>query len=214
MSFKKGHLCPVCGKQLSNRAAKTCVLHQPPRSDVTRQKHRDAMRKRREQYGCINSPETREKLRLANLGKKATPETRLKLRISHLGNKTGYQKGHKTNVGRVHSEDFRRNMSLAQRGKKEKVSVGSNHWNWQGGKTNKNTAIRNSFEYKVWRKVVFLRDDFTCQNCGDRGGVLHVDHIKPFASYPDLRLTIENGRTLCVDCHKQTETYLNKKATL
>lgn len=58
--------------------------------------------------------------------------------------------------------------------------------------------------YKEWRKAVFTRDDFTCINCGKRGGWLEADHIKPWAWYIDLRYVVDNGRTLCKNCHKQT----------
>jgi len=34
--------------------------------------------------------------------------------------------------------------------------------------------------------------------------------IKPFAYFPELRLVIANGRTLCIPCHKKTDTYLSK----
>lgn len=88
---------------------------------------------------------------------------------------------------------------------------GEKHWNWKGGKSSVNNKIRSSLEYKQWREAVFARDDWTCQFCGKRGGqTLHADHIKPFAYYPELRLELSNGRTLCVPCHKTTDTYGNK----
>ena len=34
-----------------------------------------------------------------------------------------------------------------------------------------------------------------------------ADHVKPWALYPELRYDLDNGRTLCVPCHKKTETY-------
>lgn len=76
-----------------------------------------------------------------------------------------------------------------------------------GWVTSRNNIIRNSAEYKQWRKAVFERDNYTCQHCGARGVELNADHIKQFAYYPDLRLDIGNGRTLCVPCHKATDTY-------
>ena len=85
------------------------------------------------------------------------------------------------------------------------------HWNWQGGITEINAQIRQSFEYKLWRKAVFERDNYTCIWCGDnKGGNLEADHIKPFAYYPELRFAIDNGRTLCENCHKTTDTYGRK----
>lgn len=78
---------------------------------------------------------------------------------------------------------------------------------WKGGITPMNAAIRNSLEYEDWRKAVFERDNYTCQICYQVGGYLHVDHIKPFALFPELRFELSNGRTLCVSCHRKTETY-------
>lgn len=79
--------------------------------------------------------------------------------------------------------------------------------------------IRKSLEYRLWRKAVFERDDYTCVNCGARNGegvtvVLQADHIKPFHSHPELRLAIDNGRTLCLGCHKKTPSYGRRKAVL
>jgi 5-methylcytosine-specific restriction endonuclease McrA len=37
--------------------------------------------------------------------------------------------------------------------------------------------------------------------------VLQADHIKPFAHHPELRFDVNNGRTLCVPCHRKTDTY-------
>ena len=62
---------------------------------------------------------------------------------------------------------------------------------------------RRSAEYSEWRQRVFLRDNFTCQNCGDRGGKLNAHHIKSYAKYPQLRYSVQNGITLCEACHRE-----------
>ena len=67
--------------------------------------------------------------------------------------------------------------------------------------------IKQSFEYRYWRKSVFERDDYTCQTCSIRGGELQADHVKPQSIFPELRFDISNGRTLCKPCHMKTETW-------
>lgn len=65
-------------------------------------------------------------------------------------------------------------------------------------------ALRHDKLYKEWRTAVFSRDDFTCQMCGVRGHKMNAHHIKPFAKYPDERLNVMNGVTLCAECHRET----------
>lgn len=78
---------------------------------------------------------------------------------------------------------------------------------WKGGVSKENYRLRRIAKYRNWRKKVFERDNFTCQKCKKRGGKLQADHIKQFAFHPELRFELSNGRTLCVSCHKQTDTY-------
>ncbi len=84
---------------------------------------------------------------------------------------------------------------------------GSKSHRWEGGKLSEAMRIRGSREYSQWRTAVYERDDYTCKLCGVRGGRLHADHIKPFALYPELRLDLNNGRTLCAPCHFKTDTW-------
>jgi hypothetical protein len=61
--------------------------------------------------------------------------------------------------------------------------------------------LDNREKLKIWRKAVFERDDYTCQECNNRGGVLHAHHKKPKSLYPDLTFDVNNGITLCETCH-------------
>lgn len=111
-------------------------------------------------------------------------------------------KGNQFWLGKHHTEETRRKMSLAQKGNKGN--------GWRGGITSEYRNIRHSVEYKLWRESVFKRDNYTCIWCGQVRGNINADHIKPFILYPELRFAIDNGRTLCVSCHKKTDTYGNK----
>lgn len=92
-----------------------------------------------------------------------------------------------------------------------RVREGTHNW-WKGGVTPERVKIWRSKEYKLWRKSVFERDNYTCVWCGNKNGngktiILNADHIKPFSLFPELRFAIDNGRTLCVDCHRTTDTF-------
>ncbi|MCK9370822.1 HNH endonuclease [Candidatus Dojkabacteria bacterium] len=76
----------------------------------------------------------------------------------------------------------------------------NNHW--KGGITPLNHKIRTSLDFKNWRESVFARDNWTCQKCNKRGVELHAHHIKLFSLYQDLRFVVDNGMTLCEECHK------------
>lgn len=136
--------------------------------------------------------------------------------------------------GRVHSEESKdkmrasyRNIASRRVGKRHTLQTrkiisaitrvrtprGSACHAFVDGRSSERGAHRLTAEYKRWRYDVYLRDQFTCQHCGDdRGGNLCAHHIKSFANYPDLRFVIGNGVTLCKSCHKiQHSDYLPKR---
>lgn len=132
-----------------------------------------------------------------------------------LKGKTPWNKGKK--IGKM-SDGAKAKLSLRFKGKKRPLWVseklrksarkGSDSHLWKGGITPINLKIRMSFEYRLWREAVFKRDNYQCIWGGkEHGNKLNADHIKPFALFPELRFAIDNGRTLCVDCHKKTDTF-------
>ena len=85
---------------------------------------------------------------------------------------------------------------------KQNVPAGENHHNWKGGVTPEVDKIRRSEEYKIWRRVVQTRDQWTCQLCEKKGGKIHVHHIIPIYKDISLIMVVENGITLCNACHE------------
>jgi len=62
----------------------------------------------------------------------------------------------------------------------------------------------DSIEYKVWRKAVKTRDNYECQfpGCGYNVQIhLEVHHIERLVDRPDLAFEVDNGITLCRQCH-------------
>ena len=130
-------------------------------------------------------------------------------------NKGWFKKGSKINKGRKFSKKHREKLREAKLrnpvrywlGKRRPDVAGENCNTWKGGITPENSKIRNSIEARIWRGAVFARDGWTCQKCGIKSGqgkavYLTPHHIKNFAQYPELRFAIDNGITLCRECHK------------
>lgn len=164
------------------------------------------------------SEEHKKKISLGNMGRKISKWHKKKLSETKKGIKL--TKEHRKHIGDshrgkrkpLHSERTKKKISNTLRKLYENPE---NHPNWQGGKTKHAERFRKKWEYKFWRKSVFERDNYTCQLCGIRSGIgisvfLEADHIKPFAYFPELRLDINNGRTLCRDCHRNTDTYMGR----
>ena len=91
-----------------------------------------------------------------------------------------------------------------------KYATGANAWNWKGGISPINDSIRKSKKYITWRRTVFIRDEFTCRECRKIHIYIQAHHIKAFADYPKLRFDVNNGLTLCEECHSKTENYKGK----
>jgi hypothetical protein len=107
--------------------------------------------------------------------------------------------------------------------------MGKNNPNWKNGATQLREKIRKLLEYREWRTSIFQRDGWTCQKCGRKRKVgdrliIEAHHIISFneiikrykiktvkdALSCKLLWDIKNGQTLCISCHKQTDSYLNQ----
>lgn len=82
--------------------------------------------------------------------------------------------------------------------------------------------LRTSLKYSDWRKNVFCRDHYQCKKCGSKNNI-HAHHKKPLYDIvqkynysienilnSDEFNDIENGETLCSDCHQKEHPYIKR----
>lgn len=182
--------CAICGTVFSKKPSESKFCWQNTRKYCSRDCSNAGKR------GQKLSAEHVEKLRASATGRRHTPATRLNMSGENAHRWGGGKPKCVDCATRVSNPAAKRCFACSR-----KRMVGSAAGNWQGGITLINAKARNSNELTEWRKAVFLRDDFTCQCCGERGGRIQADHIKPFSLFPALRIDLENGRTLCKACH-------------
>lgn len=102
---------------------------------------------------------------------------------------------------------------------------------WRGGVSALQRLIRECQNSYDWKKDIFKRDNYTCNECFIRGGYLEAHHIRTFKDIFNSFLLeysqfspiedkevlariaqsykpfwdISNGITLCKDCHNKTK---------
>lgn len=129
------------------------------------------------------------------------------------------------NKGMIMNEEFKAKLRKPHKRTSYRKEL---HHNWNGGTTSFSKSFFNIREYSVWRKNVYMRDYYTCKQCGAHGGKLVVHHIIPMSklihyflaqynqfSYIEDReilfriainhkpfWEVNNGITLCETCHK------------
>lgn len=116
--------------------------------------------------------------------------------------------------GKPKSDAHRLSMSLARKahptrywlGKKRPDFAGKNNPRWNPNRTAllEKHRLRGTVEWKEWRASVFVRDNFTCQECYASHTYLEPHHIIPIRINPALMFELTNGITLCRPCHQKT----------
>lgn len=172
----------------------------------------------------IFSNEWKEKIKTAR-AKQSPPSQGKSLSDLHRKRISDGKKGKTSDaiIALHNSSEWKEKLSIAKRGDK--------CYMWKGGITPIKKRLRGSFKWREWRVAVFKRDNYACCECGARNGNgkhidLHPDHINPFSvilnnlkkqigignlfevalEYKPL-WDVNNGRTMCVDCHKKTKTW-------
>ena len=183
----------------------------------------------------IMSEEHRKKISESHFGKKLSSKHRKRISESHKGyimpesQKRKISIHHKNTIGfgkwmigKKHTQKTKEKVKRFQ----DKLVKSGKHHLWKGGITPLVRKIRNSFKYRQWRSDIFTRDNFICTWCGDnQGGNLEAHHIKPFhlimkenniktfkkGKICEELWNINNGITLCINCHNKTKKYGIKK---
>ena len=229
---KKEYICKVCGKhfigwsRLDNRK-KYCSIkcRQHAKYRIIKKcklcnKEFLAMHdsKSRNQPYCskqcawkaqIGKPLTENQLKCLELGRgKKSEATKIKIGLAHKG------KAH---------------LSMRGRPSYFRGITGERHPLWRGGSEVLDRSIRHCFQYRQWRSDVFTRDNFTCVICGGKGGDINAHHYpKAFITiFRENKITsleealkceefwnINNGITLCEDCHKKQHKIYGKEFNL
>lgn len=136
----------------------------------------------------------------------------------------GRAKGDNHRTGSKQSETMKRKVSeankrywanhpneLAARGEQVR---GENNWQWKGGASKLNTAIRQMNENRKWMDAVKERDDGRCVRCGSADQI-ESHHIVELVTLIEMyQVTtrdqartipafwdVDNGTTLCRKCH-------------
>ncbi len=162
------------------------------------------------------SEETKDKIRQKHIGKKLSEVTKLKIKQWMISNKPFLGRHHTEKSKQIQREKMKgRKLTPEHRAKVIKSLIwgdvkGEKSHGWKGGISSINARIRSSKEFIEWRDKVKERDKYICVWCGFYSKSNHADHIAPFAYFPELRFSVDNGRTLCVKCHRKTDTYGNK----
>lgn len=112
------------------------------------------------------------------------------------------------NEGKHHSEETKRKLSLANKGKR----MGADNHNWKGGLYNGYTVwkrrIVESYDFKQFRLKIYERDNYCCQMCGkESNGDLQLHHIKVVHKFKDLIMEEKNCITLCKKCHTKIRNH-------
>lgn len=84
---------------------------------------------------------------------------------------------------------------------------GTDHPNYNPNLTEEDRLRKRYYlgggSHKSWSKQVMERDNYTCQICNKHGGNLNAHHLNGWDAFPEQRFDLDNGETLCEDCHKE-----------
>jgi hypothetical protein len=83
---------------------------------------------------------------------------------------------------------------------------GEGHYRWIKDRNKivgRHNRLMHDPDTKIWRRKVFMRDNFCCKMKNSKcGGRIEAHHIHRWHDKPELRYEVSNGITLCHEHHK------------
>jgi hypothetical protein len=172
-----------------------CIICQAEFENTTRVSKEKYLKRKYCSRGCANRD---------TIEKRFTPEMKKNLSTAMTGKFKS--ETHKANISKALKTSEKAKRTQFKKGSENPAygrnQTGSANANWKGGKTSSNQKKRNDPRMKEWRQAVFERDNFTCQDCGVKG-YLQAHHLVPISRDLDKAFNIENGKTVCVECHEK-----------
>lgn len=90
---------------------------------------------------------------------------------------------------------------------KRRSFLGENNHRYNPDLTDEERINGRSIEgYWRWNQDVKIRDNFTCQRCGEKDIILNSHHINSYNSNEEGRTDLDNGVCLCELCHREFHT--------
>ena len=208
--FVKGSIPWIKGKK--------GVMPEPWNKGLTKETDESMRRISDKMKGKNISPETQfRKGHKINVGRKYSQSRNKKISESFKARElTREQMVRITNLnkGKIYSIERRIKMSLGRTGEKE----------FTGFRSTLVKRIRVMKKYLKWRSDVFKRDNYHCQNCGEKG-YLEAHHIIPFhkiierfniktigdVTKCNLLWDVGNGISYCRECHIKLDENIGKR---
>lgn len=90
-------------------------------------------------------------------------------------------------------------------------NLGENNHRYNHTLTEKDRELGRKYsEYYIWTKEVYERDNYTCKSCSKRGTRLNAHHLNGYNWFIEGRTSIDNGITLCKECHEDFHSIYGK----
>lgn len=107
----------------------------------------------------------------------------------------------KTLIKAMQTKDYKEKQRISKTGERNGM------WNPDMSDEERERQKRHARRYPGYndfRREVFERDNYTCLKCGNKSsGNLVAHHLNGFHWDEKSRVEVDNGATLCTDCHKE-----------